>query len=175
MKLFRYFALLSCICLALPSFAAGKIAVVDFQKAILTTDLAKSRIAKLESEAAYKDNIEKIKALSQDAQALFKKYQKEEPLMSVEQKTEMQGQLKSMQSDIQHLEGKLQEQNKQALAPLVLQMQAAAQRVVDAIRQEDGYGLVLVANPQVVFYADTSFDITAKVTDQLNKLASAKK
>ena len=87
MKLFRYFAMLSCICLALPSFAAGKIAVVDFQKAILTTDLAKSRIAKLESEAAYKDNIEKIKALSQDAQALFKKYQKEEPLMSVEQKT----------------------------------------------------------------------------------------
>ena len=175
MKLFRFCCLFLLVSASQWALAAGKIAVVDFQKAILTTDIAKARISKLESEAAFKDNIEKIKSLSEEAQSLFKQYQKEEPLMSAEKKTDMQSQLKSMQSDIQHLEGKLQEQNKQALAPIVIQMQGAAQRVVEAIRQEDGYGLVLIANPQVVFYADTSFDITAKVTDQLNKLAAAAK
>lgn len=155
--------------------ADGKIAVVDFQKAILMTDVAKARIAKLEAESAYKDNLDNAKKLSKEAQDLFTKYQKEEPLLSAEKKADMQGRLKSIQSDLQHLEGKLQEQNKQALAPVIYQMQQAASQVVEQLRKDEGFGLILAANPQVVLFADTSFDITAKVTDKLNKLVAEKK
>jgi outer membrane protein len=157
------------------AFANGKVAVVDFQKAILTTDVAKSRIDKLESEASYKENIDRATKLTQEAQALFASYQKEEPLMSAEKKSETEGRLKDLESDIKHLQTKVQEQNKQALAPVVYAMQPAAQQAVEELRKEEGYGLILVANPQIVLYADTSYDITAKVTDRLNKLAKKNK
>jgi outer membrane protein len=157
------------------ALANGKVAVVDFQKAILTTDVAKSRINKLESEASYKENIDRATKLTQQAQALFTTYQKEEPLMSAEKKAETQGRLKDLESDIKHLQTKVQEQNKQALAPVVYAMQPAAQQAVEELRKEEGYGLILVANPQIVLYADTSYDITAKVTDRLNKLAKKNK
>jgi len=155
--------------------ANGKVVVVDFQKAILTTDIAKARIAQLESEPSYKENLTKAQALSQEAQELFTQFQKEEMLLSAEKKAEMQGRLKDIQSDLQHLEGKLQEQNKQALAPILYQMQPAASEVVEQLRKDEGYGLILAKNPQVVLYADTSYEITAKVTDKLNKLAAAAK
>jgi outer membrane protein len=80
-----------------------------------------------------------------------------------------------LESDIKHLQTKVQEQNKQALAPVVYAMQPAAQQAVEELRKEEGYGLILVANPQIVLYADTSYDITAKVTDRLNKLAKKNK
>ncbi|MCK5881016.1 MAG: OmpH family outer membrane protein [Sinobacterium sp.] len=156
------------------ALANGKVAVVDFQKAILTTDVAKARISKLESEPAYKENISRATNLTKEAQALFAQYKKEEPLMSAEKKSEQQGRLKDLESDIKHLQTKIQEQNKQALAPVIYAMQAAAQQAVEALRKEEGYGLILVANPQIILYADTSYDITAKVTDRLNKLASKK-
>ena len=157
------------------AMANGKLAVVDFQKAILTTDIAKARITKLESESAYKDNIDRVTKLTQEAQGLFAQYKKEEPLMSAEKKAEMQGRLKDLESDIKHLQTKVQEQNKQALTPIIYAMQPAAQKAVEELRKEEGYGLILIANPQIVYYADTSFDISAKVTDRLNKIANKNK
>ncbi len=171
----KRFSQLFVVCLMLiagQALANGKIAVIDFQKAILTTDLAKARIAKLEAEPAYKENITRAKKLTEDYQTTVMQYQKEEPLMSVEKKTEMQGKIRDLESDIKHLQNKVQEQHKQSLAPLVLRMQAQAQQAVEQLRKEEGYGLIMVANPQIVLYADTSYDITAKVTDRLNKLAN---
>ena len=132
-KRFSRLFLMGLMMLAGQALANGKIAIIDFQKAILTTDAAKARIAKLEAEPAYKDNINRAKKLTEDYQATVLQYQKEEPLMSVEKKTEMQGKIRDLESDIKHLQTKVQEQSKQSLAPLVLGMQAKAQQEVAKI------------------------------------------
>lgn len=170
MKTLQRLVLIAMVCVSAPmALANGKIAVVDFQKAMLNTDVAKAQIEKLESNKDYQENLNSAKALQKKGQDLMLSYQKEEPMLSNEKKLEFQSKMKGIDADFRHLQGKLQEQEKQALAPVMLQMQGLAQKAVGEIRQNEGFGLVLVANPQIVLYADTSFDITAKVTERLNK------
>ena len=52
---------------------------------------------------------------------------------------------------------------------LMRDLNQAASVAIKQIIADEGIGLLLAANPQVVLHADTSFDISAKLTDKLNK------
>lgn len=153
-------------------FAEGKIAVVNFELAVFNTDLVKAKVQSLQVDPAYKKNMQEIQTIQNDAKKLVEKYKKESLTMSATQKQQIEADMKSKQSDMEHLAGKLKEAEATALQSTMYQMQGQAISAAKEIIAAEGIGLLLNASAQSqnVIHADTSFDITPKVTDKLNKL-----
>lgn len=150
--------------------ASGKVAVISLEQAILNTDTAKAEIQSLENNPDYKANMDEVKKIQASGKALAEKYQKDAAIMSAAQKQEIEAKMKGKQADIEHVGRKLQETKKVLMQSLMRKMGQQAQLAVQEIIASEGIGLLLTANPQVILHADTSFDITAKLTDKLNKL-----
>lgn len=164
-------SLISTIFMAGFAQAEGKVAVVNFEQAILNTDIAKAEIEKIEADKDYQNNIAEAEKIQKEGAALLEKYKKEAPTLSPEQKADLEAKIKAKQSDMQHVAGKLQETKKQVLGKLMYQMRGQAMKAAQEIIDKQGIGLLLNANPEIVLHADTSFDVTAKVTEALNKAA----
>ena len=159
-------ALLMC---SLAVQASGKVAVVSFEQAILNTDAAKEKIKALESDKEFKANMAEVKKIQEEGKKLAEKYKKDAAIMSAAQKQELEAKIKGKQADIEHVGRKLQESKQALMQGLMRSMATQAQAAIKDIIAVEGIGLLLSANPQVVLHADTSFDITAKLTDKLNK------
>lgn len=149
------------------TFAEGKIAVFNLQSAILSTDAAQKRIKEFESKAAYADLRANFDQLRSELQKLDEEVKKNGATWSDERKGEHRKQMEYKRADLELVAKKLQSEN-QALIQQILQANAdRARSVIQEIIQAEGIGLVL--NAEAVTYADSSYDITAKITDRLNK------
>lgn len=157
-------ALLACSGLA---FAEGKIAVFNLQGAILSTDSAQQQIKEFESKASYADLKANFEQLRADLQKLNEEAQKNSATWSDDQKVEQRKQMEYKRADLELVAKKLQGEN-QAFVEKILQANAErARAIIQELIQSEGIGLVLDA--ESVTYADSSYDITAKITDRLNK------
>ena len=158
------------------AFAEGKIAVVNFEEAVFNTDRVQAKAQELQEDPEYKKNMDEAKAIQEEGKKLMEKLQKEAPTMSREDKQKIEAQVKSKQSDMEYVARKLKEAEEAAIKPLMFQMRLQAMKAAQEIVDAEGIGLLLNASAQsqVVLHADTSFDITAKVTDKLNKLNNSK-
>lgn len=150
--------------------AEGRIAVVNFDLAIMNSDKAKDKAKAFENRPDIKDSLEKGKAMEKEYMKLAENYKKEQELMSSDQKQAAEAKLKSLMADIQYTARKVQEEQKAfTQTPEMKRLSIVALQVAQQIVKEEGIGLLLRHNPQIVLHADTSFDITAKVTEALNK------
>ena len=149
-------------------WAEEKVAVVDVQGAILQTDYAQKRLSEVREQEDYKKNKTEYDRLKSEGEALLKSFQKDAAVMSQEQKVAAQNKLTSMQEDLDHVTGKLQ-QSEQAVAQALFQeMAPKVQEVLREIIEKDGIGLLLQRN--AVIHAEPGYSITATVTDKLNQL-----
>lgn len=162
-------ALLSTVLLAGSgmAFAQGKIAVFNLEAAILNTDAAQKRIKEFEARASYADlraNFDQVRA---DLQKLDEELKKNEATWSEERKAEQRKQMEYKRADLELVAQKLRSEN-QSLIQQILQANAErARTVIQELIKAENIGLVL--NAEAVTYADSSYDITAKITDRLNK------
>ncbi|HEY9034444.1 MAG TPA: OmpH family outer membrane protein [Pseudomonadales bacterium] len=164
-------ALLVCSTMAM---ASGKIAVVNLQQAVLNTDFAQARIAELENDASFKSNLEQARKIQDEGRKLAEQYQKELPTMAASQKQDMEKQIREKQADLEHIAGKLQTARDGLLEGVMQELNVSATRAIRELIETEGIGLLLNANPQLVLHADTSYDISAKLTDRLNRLHNDK-
>jgi len=148
--------------------ADGRIAVLNQQQAILNTDAAQKRFKALESTADYKEEFQQLQAIEKEGQDLLAKLKKDAAVMSDAQKQEMGKKLNGLQSDAQHLAKKLQEARQQEFQLLLRDLGPRYQKVVSELIKNEGIGLLLSQDEGVMF-VDSSYDITAKVTDKLNR------
>lgn len=146
----------------------GKIAVIDVQGAILQTDVAQKRLVEVRDQAEYKKNKAEYDRLKSEGEALLKTAQKDAAVMSEDQKKTTQKKLSSLQEDLDHVTGKLQQAEQIAAQALLQDMAPKVQEVLREIIKQDGIGLLLQRN--AVVHAEESYSITAKVTDKLNQL-----
>lgn len=167
----RFLAVMLLLGTSLAALADGKIAVVNFEQAILNTDAAQQKIHELEEDADYKANMNEAKKIQEEGTKLTEQYKKEGPTMSPQQQQELEGKIKEKQADLEHVGHKIQDAKKKLLGELMMGMKLQAMKAAQDIIDAEGIGLLLNASPQAqtVYHADTSFDITAKVTDKLNK------
>lgn len=152
--------------------AEGKIAVLDLQRAILSTDKARSGLKALQANAEYAKLQAKDESLVSDLQAMQKKANDKGMTWSDEKKLEHNKQAEYKQADLKLVRQKLQKEQTIVVQKVTREMIGKAQKAAQEVIKAGGYGLVLnsAANLQVVQFADTSFDITSKVTDKLNKM-----
>lgn len=168
----KFLLALSLLCVALPSFAEGKIAVVNFEAAVFNTNVVKAKMQALQNDPSYKKNMQDIQALQDSAKKLIERVKKEGPTMSASQKEEAQKDMDGKKSDMEYLAKKVKEAESSALQPIMYQMQGQAMTAVKEIISTEGIGLLLNASAQSqnVIHADTSYDITPKLTEKLNAI-----
>lgn len=169
-KLFQLSVALLVFSLPSIGWAQGKIAVVDVQGAILQTDAAQKRVEEVRNETEFKKNKAEYDRLQAEGEGLLKTFQKDAAVMSQDQKIAAQKQLTSMQDDLDHVTGKLQQAEQTAGQALLEEMAPKVQEVLREIIEKDGIGLLLQRN--AVIHADPSYSITAQVTDKLNQLSA---
>lgn len=161
------FAVVACSVSALV-WAEGKIAVFDLQTAILQTDAAQERLKELRGEDEYKKNKAEFDRIKSEGEALVQSYQKDSAIMSDEQKATAQQKINSMQEDLEHVAGKLQQSEQVAAQAMFQEMGPKVQEILREIIEKEGVGLLL--QRQAVIHAEPSYSLTAQVTDKLNQL-----
>lgn len=152
---------------ASPSFAEGKIAVLDLQAAIIRTDVAQAELKAMRADGEYTALQAKGETLSSEMKALVEEMQTKGLTWSDERKAEQRKKLEYKQADLQLVSQKLQKEQGEVVQGLMRRLGQNAQQAAQDVIKGGGYGLVLDAKA-AQFY-DTSFDITAKVTDKINK------
>jgi outer membrane protein len=167
-KLIKFTLLAVTLCASMAATAEGKIAVLNAQQAIINTELAQNRLKALRNEAGYADNRKELDELGKSYQDTVAQIQKDAAVMSNEQKQAEAKKIQEKRADIEHVQRKLQTAEQELLQAVAQEMAPKLQQVVSELIASEGIGLLL--NQQAAMHADSSFSITAKVTDKLNQL-----
>lgn len=162
--------------LFLPVFAQaqpsvqGKIAVLDPEAAILSTDDAQKRLKALSAQPEFDKDKKEFERLAKEGQDMQKQLQKDSAIMSPAQKEEAGKKLEGKANDIEYLRRKLAGKQQEAMQGIMEDMQAKYTKAVTDLIKSENIGLLI--NKRAVMHADNSYDITSKVTEALNKANS---
>ncbi|HET8711019.1 MAG TPA: OmpH family outer membrane protein [Spongiibacteraceae bacterium] len=148
----------------------GKIAVLDTQGAILSTDEAQKRLKALSAQPEFDGDKKQYEKLKKDYEDMVKQLQKDAAVMSAEQKDAQRKKLEAKASDIEYLGRKLQGKQQDVVQTYMQEEEAKFRKAVADIIKSENIGLLLDA--RTVMHADNSYNITSKVTDALNKANS---
>ncbi len=147
--------------------AEGKIAVLNVQEAILNTDVAQKRLEAFRNQPDIAENVKQLETLQKEFQALVEQIKKDSAVMSADQKQAQSKKIQDKRADIEHVGRKLKTAEQDMAKALMQELGPRLQQVVGELIQGEGIGLLL--NQQGVMHVDSSFSITAKVTDKLNQ------
>lgn len=148
------------------AMAEGRIAIVNLQRAIVETTAAKERLQAVREEADVVANMKAAEQLQAEGQAMIEKLQKDGPVMSVDQQENLKKRIQEKQADLEHIGRKLQAREQEVMQEIMQQAQQQARLIVQELIKAEGIGLLLDARSAL--HVDTSYDITAKVTQGLN-------
>ena len=169
-KITKVLVVLAAMTLSLTAVAEGKIAVVNLQEAIMQTDEAQGRLNGLLYQADFSADKADFDKLKKEHEDLVKQLQNDIAVMSAEQQQAARKKLANKQADIEHIGRKLNAAQQELAQTLLQEMAPKVNAVLRDLIQSEGIGLLL--QNTVVIHADTSFNITAKVTDKLNQNAA---
>lgn len=167
-RLMNLTAIMAALLISTSAFAAGKIAVLNVQQAVVNTKVAQERLKDLQKEPSFKQNRDELEALGKSYQATVEQLQKDAAVMSAEQKQAERKKLQEKYADMEHVKRKLQTAEQEFLQGLMQELGPKLKQAVDELIEEDGIGMII--NQQATMYVDSGYSITAKVTDKLNKL-----
>ena len=158
---------------ATPAFAQGgaqatpKIAYVD-SKVILSR--APGRQA---AEDTFNKEMEasraQVEKMGDSLKTLIADYQKVQATLAANVREQRESAIRKRQEDYQNRAGSLDQQMQQRQVELVKPIMDQIRKVLDDIRQEDGYAFILDAGSEagVIVAADRNLDITEKVIARL--------
>jgi outer membrane protein len=165
-----FMLLVSAVATAQPA-ASGKIAVLDPEGAILSTDEAQKRLKALAAQPDFDKDKKDFERLAKEGQDMQKQLQKDSAVLSPEQKDAQRKKLEEKANDIEYLRRKLGGRQQEAMQGIVEDMQTKYTKAVSDLIKSENIGL-LINKRAAVMHADNSYDITNKVTDALNKANS---
>lgn len=161
----RLFMLLAVLPLAASATAEMKIAVIDFQKALMMTDAAKAVRDKIQKEVKIDQG--KAQSLQSELKELNDKLQKDGAIMSADEKKKLNGQFQEKKSELQFYAGKMQKTAQKMEQEFLMEHGPAAEKVAQELIKEKGYDMVL--NRNAVAHALPEHDLTKELLDKLNK------
>lgn len=147
--------------------AQDKIAVVSLDGAILQTEVAQEIIKKEQENAVFKDKASQLENLSNELKELVENYKRDEAVLSAEQKLAQQQLIQSKETEGKALQKQLVNAQQQLRVALVRNNQQIVFQAAQEVAKDEGLDLLL--NASAVLYMKDINDITAKVTDKLNK------
>lgn len=157
--------------LSASAWAEVKIAVVDVQKAILSSEQAKIYMTQIQQE--FKSEQDEIRDLQSAAAALLERLQKDGEVMSDSEKRKLQVQIEDKNNDFVYLRNKLQKQIEDRQQELFAGIDQKVQKAIEDLVLAEDYDMILPR--QAALYVADLYDITRKVTEKLNSLDQPKK
>ena len=159
---------------AMPAFAQGapKIAYVD-SKVILSR--APGRQA---AEDTFNKEMEasraQVQKMGDSLQTMIADYQKVQTTLAANIREQRESAIRKKQEDYQTRAGQLDQQMQQRQMELVKPIMDQIRKVLDDIRQEEGYAFILDAGSEagVIVAADRNLDITEKVISRLKPVTA---
>lgn len=147
--------------------AEGKIAVVDFGKAIFGTEVAKARLKQIESQSDYAALQAKYENTVADMKALKQEVETKGMTWSTEQTNEAQKKMEFLRADLELTTRKVQSEQKALQSSIVQELRPKAGEALQELIKEEG--IVLLINAEAVVTVAVELDLTSKLTDRLNK------
>ena len=161
--------------LLLVAFAApinAKTVVLNAEVAMLSTQYAQDAFKTLDEDAGFIADRERLELLQAEGQALVEKFQKDQEILSDEEKLDMQKQLQDKQADIQFLSNKLQSKAQEVQQEVVSTLTPTFQKVLGELIAQKEYDMIVA--PQALLYADPDLDITEEVIAYLDNALTEK-
>ena len=160
---------------AAPAFAQGapKIAYVD-SKVILSRAPGRQQ-----AEDTFNKEMEasrsQVQKMGDSLQTMIADYQKVQSTLAANIREQREAAIRKKQEDYQSRAGALDQQMQQRQMELVKPIMDQIRKVLDDIRQEDGYAFILDAGSDagVIVAADRNLDITEKVISRLKPVTAA--
>jgi len=146
--------------------AEVKVAFVDVQRAILSSEQAKKLQSQIGEE--FKDEEAEIGQVRSDAAALMQRLQKDSEVMSDSEKMKLSKQIEEKENDFSYLRQKLQNKIQNRQNELFSGTEVRLQRAIEDLVMSDDYDIILPRN--TALYVGDLYDITRKVTEKLNEM-----
>lgn len=147
--------------------AEGNIAVVDFGKAIFGTEVAKTRLKQKKDESSFTALQAKYESTVADMKALKQEMDTKGMTWSAEQAEEAQKKMEFLRADLELTTRKIQTEQQALQNSIVQELRPKAGEALQELIDEEG--IVLLISAEAVVTAAPSLDVTAKLTDRLNK------
>ena len=147
--------------------AEGKIAVVDFGKAIFGSEVAKTRLKQVQGESDYAALQAKYENTVADMKALKQEVETKSMTWSAEQTSDAQKKMEFLRADLELTTRKVQAEQKALQSSIVQELKPKAGEALQELIKEEG--IVLLINAEAVVTVAVELDLTSKLTDRLNQ------
>jgi outer membrane protein len=115
---------------------------------------------------------DQLKKLSDSLNTMVSTYQKQEASLTATQKETRQKALRDFQEQLQEKQQQLQQQAGQRQNELMAPIMEQVKKVLDDIRTEDGYAMIITGDPNLILSYDKNLDITDRVVARLRTVAA---
>ena len=147
--------------------AEGKVVVFNMQAAIIQTDAAKKSLQALDADAEFSQMKAKFEGLRSDLMSLDKNAKTNAMTWSNEQTVAHRKKVEYKSADLKLAAEKLKAERNAVVKKIMQELGPKAKAALNEVVTAEGLGLVL--DSSVAYWANASYDITAKVTAKLNK------
>jgi len=115
---------------------------------------------------------DQLKKMSDSLNALYATYQKQEPSLTPAQRETRQKTMRDLQESLQTKQQQLSQQAQSRQNELMAPIMEQVKKVLDDIRGEDGYAMIITGDPSLILSYDKNLDITDRVVARLKTVAA---
>lgn len=166
MRKYTKFLLVTLLAISAPAFAEMKVAVLNYQMALLESDVAKN-YAK-DSEKRFGPKVQKLKELEEQAKKIQDNLVKNSAKMQQAERERLELALNQKARDFQVQSKELNDSKMKADQDMLKILKPKLDKAVEGALKAGGYDLVLESG--AVVYVKPQYDITKQVIDRLNKM-----
>jgi len=165
---------------AVPAFAQSAPAPTTPKIAYIDSKVVLSRApGRQQAEDTFNKEMEvsraQVQKMGDSLQTMIADYQKTQSTLAANVREQREAAIRKKQEDYQSRAGSLDQQMQQRQMELVKPIMDQIRKVLDDIRQEDGYAFILDAGSEagVIVAADRNLDITEKVIARLKPVTAS--
>ena len=148
----------------------GQIVFINSQQVIAAAPGAREAQTTLEREMG--ELRTEVQGMEQTLDSMMTSYEQRQVMLSPEARRQLQDEIRTRQREFQTRAQQMEQQASARQAELLQPIMARVQQVIDALRAERGYALVLDAAEGGLISADPALDITQEVLTRLRATAS---
>ncbi|WP_177203550.1 OmpH family outer membrane protein [Marinospirillum celere] len=159
---------ISSLALSLPAFSATaqRIAVLDLQEAMMSTDKISRAFEEIDRQLSSEES--RIRQLAEEGRSLQQRLQRDGDVMSESERTRLTQEMQQKVQEYQQRGNQLQQRQQQMRQQVVNDNRPQLERVVNELLEEHNIDILL--DRQAVHFAKPQFDLTPVVADKLNEL-----
>ena len=148
------------------AIAEVKLAFVDVDRAVASSEAAKELLTQLQGE--FSTDEDTIKSIQTDAAVLLQRLQKDGEVMSEDEKRRLQQEIESLNNDFVYQRQKLQKEVAARQSELFAGTEVKVRKAIEELVLENDYDMILPR--AAALYVGDLYDVTRKVTEKLNEM-----